>query len=115
MSAHTRTKPTLTPPTSDEGNKPAGSPASELSDLEPEEDDIGDIDPDHYYEGGRIPVFKPVSSFWWNALFWISTCLFILICSDWSLHQLLTSGFCLRPWISFAASRRSSKRSTGTA
>jgi hypothetical protein len=26
-----------------------------------EEEDIGEIKPDHYYEGGRIPVFKPVS------------------------------------------------------
>ncbi|KAI9795944.1 MAG: hypothetical protein M1833_006592 [Piccolia ochrophora] len=32
--------------------------SSELSDLE-DEDDIGEIEPDHYYEGGKVPVFKP--------------------------------------------------------
>ena len=35
---------------------------SELSELEDDDEmDIGDIEPDHYYEGGKIPVFKPVS------------------------------------------------------
>jgi hypothetical protein len=24
------------------------------------EGDIGEIKPDHYYEGGKVPVFKPV-------------------------------------------------------
>ena len=24
------------------------------------EGDIGEITPDHYYEGGKVPVFKPV-------------------------------------------------------
>lgn len=32
-------------------------PASELFSLDPGRDEIG---PDHYYGGGRIPVFKPV-------------------------------------------------------
>lgn len=52
---------------------PEGIP-SELSDLEldhkappvPEtaevkEEEVEDIEPDHYYGGGKIPVFKPVS------------------------------------------------------
>lgn len=53
------TKPTLTPPASGESDKHDGS-SSELSDLELEDDDNGEIVPDHYYEGGRVPVFKPV-------------------------------------------------------
>lgn len=53
-------KPTLTPPHSDrmDGHPTDAGSSSELSDLEDEED-IGDIFPDHYYEGGKIPVFKP--------------------------------------------------------
>ncbi|KAI9807544.1 MAG: hypothetical protein M1825_005484 [Sarcosagium campestre] len=31
----------------------------ELPGAEIDDEDIGDIEPDHYYEGGRIPVFKP--------------------------------------------------------
>lgn len=52
----------MTPPTSEEGDKPKPeSVQSELSDLElDEDDDEGEIEPDHYYENGRIPVFKPV-------------------------------------------------------
>ena len=52
-------KSTLTPPASEEADKQDDS-GSELSDLELEPEDILDIEPDHYYEGGRIPVFKPV-------------------------------------------------------
>ena len=60
-------KPTLTPPASDEADKHDDS-GSELSDLDVETeengknvaDDNGEIVPDHYYEGGKIPVFKPV-------------------------------------------------------
>ena len=71
------TKPALTPPTSEGTNKKDDDSDSELSDLEPEEisedpepkvkpepkqeDDGGEIFPDHFYEGGNIPVFKPVS------------------------------------------------------
>lgn len=72
----------ITPPQSANGKKdaPEGVP-SELSDLEldrksasvsgepqikrepfEEEEVIEDIEPDHYYGGGKIPVFKPVSS-----------------------------------------------------
>ncbi|KAI9870243.1 MAG: hypothetical protein M1830_004489, partial [Pleopsidium flavum] len=52
------TKPTLTPPASGESDKHDGS-SSELSDLELDDDDNGEIVPDHYYEGGKVPVFKP--------------------------------------------------------
>ena len=70
------TKPALTPQTSEgtKGNRDDSD--SELSDLEPEEpprieptveakveaqvEDDPEIYPDHYYEGGKIPVFKPV-------------------------------------------------------
>lgn len=73
-----------TPPNSADGKKTAsdGVP-SELSDLDLEqsggqdqhfpeegsaagaavEEEVEDIEPDHYYGGGKIPVFKPVSSF----------------------------------------------------
>ena len=64
----------FTPPNSANGKKdaPDGVP-SELSDLEldpkagaaPEnasiEEEEEEIEPDHYYGGGKIPVFKPVS------------------------------------------------------
>ena len=52
-------KSTLTPPASEEADKNDDS-GSELSDLEPEVEDNGEIVPDHYYGGGKIPVFKPV-------------------------------------------------------
>lgn len=73
----------ITPPQSANGKKdaPEGVP-SELSDLELDpkatavpgeptikreqseeaEELIEDIEPDHYYGGGKIPVFKPVST-----------------------------------------------------
>ena len=54
-------KPTLTPPASEEADKHNDS-GSDLSDLDVESEDNGEILPDHYYEGGKIPVFKPVSS-----------------------------------------------------
>ena len=54
------TKPTLTPPASDEADKHNDS-GSDLSDLELDSEENGEIVPDHYYDGGKIPVFKPVS------------------------------------------------------
>ncbi|KAL8991613.1 MAG: hypothetical protein Q9177_000016 [Variospora cf. flavescens] len=62
-------KPTLTPPASEGTDKNYDS-GSELSDLDIEtiekadnktddDDNDGEIEPDHYYEGGKIPVFKP--------------------------------------------------------
>ena len=59
--AITDTKPiTLTPPPSSKVNKIEDMSSSDLSDLD-DEDDVGEIVPDHYYEGGKVPVFKPVS------------------------------------------------------
>ena len=52
-------KATLTPPASEHTDKHDDS-GSELSDLEPEADTHDEIFPDHYYGGGKIPVFKPV-------------------------------------------------------
>ena len=52
-------KTTLTPPASEEADKQDDS-GSDLSDLELDPEDSGEIAPDHYYEGGKIPVFKPV-------------------------------------------------------
>lgn len=69
-------KPALTPPMSEStGKKDDDDSGSELSDLDPDEsieepapgqnievdDDNAEIFPDHYYEGGNVPVFKPVS------------------------------------------------------
>lgn len=53
-------KPTLTPPASDEADRHDDS-GSDLSDLEIEPEDNGEILPDHYFGNGKIPVFKPVS------------------------------------------------------
>ena len=53
-------KPTLTPPASEEADKHNDS-GSDLSDLEVESEENGEVLPDHYYDGGKIPVFKPVS------------------------------------------------------
>ena len=72
-------KQALTPPTSEGTGKKEDDDddsGSELSELEPEEpiadpepgqnikeeedDNQDEIVPDHYYEGGKIPVFKPV-------------------------------------------------------
>jgi hypothetical protein len=54
----------LTPPTSEEMNheekeKPQIHDDSELSDLDLDDDELEDIEPDHYWDNGRIPVFKP--------------------------------------------------------
>ena len=65
-------RPALTPPTSENTDKKNDESGSELSDLEPEEpledipnplnmNDQEEIVPDHYYEDGKVPVFKPVS------------------------------------------------------
>lgn len=56
-------KPTnaLTPPTSEEMNvdeTKKEQDESDLSDLDLDDDDE-EIEPDHYWDGGKIPVFKP--------------------------------------------------------
>lgn len=54
-------KSALTPPTSEDLDKIYGSSSelSELSEPEEEEDDF-EIEPDHYWGDGKVPVFKPV-------------------------------------------------------
>jgi len=42
----------LTPPTSDDAGK-----RDEVEDAEDE--DIGDVEPAEYYDGGKIPIFRP--------------------------------------------------------
>lgn len=46
------------PPDSNNARKLDGSD-SELSDIEDGEEDIGDVQPDSYDDGGRVPIFKP--------------------------------------------------------
>lgn len=70
------TKPALTPPTSEDLKINRDDSGSELSDLEPEDNikienmeeaplgDNEEILPDHYYDGGKVPVFKPVRMFY---------------------------------------------------
>ncbi|KAL6702720.1 hypothetical protein ACN47E_001002 [Coniothyrium glycines] len=53
----TSMKAALTPPTSEDNDKRDERLSSELSDID--SDDGEDIEPDHYYEGGKIPVFMP--------------------------------------------------------
>ncbi|KAF2016556.1 hypothetical protein BU24DRAFT_422916 [Aaosphaeria arxii CBS 175.79] len=54
----TNSKPALTPPTSEDLDKRDERLSSELSELDSDEE-FGEIEPDHYFEGGKIPVFKP--------------------------------------------------------
>jgi hypothetical protein len=91
--------------------------SSELSDFD-EDVIIGDIEPDHYYEGGRVPVFKPVSTLS-LICFWtfVSSRYPIPISAQirhgivWRL-SLLTRD---RLWINSEASADSSRRLTNTA
>ena len=65
-------KPALTPPTSEGTKYNHDDSSSELSDIGPDDvplkesfrDPTPEVDdeilPDHYYDGGRIPVFRPV-------------------------------------------------------
>ena len=48
----------LTPPASEEFEK-LRVYSSDLSDMEVEEEQMADIEPAYYYEGGKIPVFEP--------------------------------------------------------
>ena len=105
-------KPALTPPTSEGTNKKDDDSSSELSDLEPEgdsfsaevkqeevddnvveEDDDGEIFPDHYYDDGNVPVFKPVSGVWIDV-----------VPIKWHMIWCANTMAC-RPWHNSAASR----------
>lgn len=52
----------LTPPTSEEMNNEETKEEhedSELSELDLDDEDEEEIEPDHYWDDGKIPVFKP--------------------------------------------------------
>lgn len=53
----------LTPPTSEEMNhneeQQKEPDESDLSELDMDDEDEEDIEPDHYWDDGKIPVFKP--------------------------------------------------------
>ena len=57
---NTRPASALTPPTSEEFNHEVKveNEDSDLSDLEMS-DDEEEVEPDHYWDDGKIPVFKP--------------------------------------------------------
>ena len=105
-------KPALTPPTSEDMDKRGERMSSELSELD-SSDDEEEIEPDHYFDGGKIPVFKPVcetivcrlgSSLSPNLLF-----------VDMRPCEIDTAnGEAHRQWTSFGASKSSSIRSTNT-
>jgi hypothetical protein len=59
-------KPALTPPTSEDMDKRDERMSSELSELD-SDDDGEEIEPDHYFDGGKIPVFKPVRCHLWES------------------------------------------------
>lgn len=61
----TATASALTPPTSEDNDiKNDTRSESDLSEVNEElEEEEEEIVPDHYYDGGKIPVFKPVSRF----------------------------------------------------
>lgn len=64
----------LTPPTSEDmDNHKIDDGSSDLSDLEDLDDDGDDIEPDHYYDGGKVPVFKPVCLFSPTCMLYINT------------------------------------------
>ncbi|KAF2660831.1 hypothetical protein K491DRAFT_725165 [Lophiostoma macrostomum CBS 122681] len=54
----TNPKPALTPPTSEDMDNRKERLSSELSELD-SDDDVEDIEPAYYFEGGKIPVFQP--------------------------------------------------------
>jgi len=60
--SHDDSKAALTPPTSEEWNKYVEGDSDNLSDLGFDDEDELPIEPDHYWGGGRVPVFKPVGT-----------------------------------------------------
>lgn len=120
---HPDQKAALTPPTSedmeDRGKRERSS--SELSELElDDEEDIGDIEPDHYWDGGKIPVFKPVRHAPPTSAPQLQLHGSIPVAVARDRHapsfvcDLWLTG-CCRPWTSFGASRSSSIRLISTA
>jgi hypothetical protein len=103
----------ITPPHSADGKKDdlEGVP-SELSDLELDPNAASssiepieeDIEPDHYYGGGKIPVFRPVCN---REMSYNCT-----VIGEFSANRCCTIIY--RLWISSAISRPLSRRSTST-
>lgn len=95
----------LTPPASDESDKNdrKDDSGSELSDLD---EPNAEIEPDHYWDGGKIPVFKPVGNPTPHLRYGTGCGFYI--------EFLLITLFVIRPWTSSAASSRSSPRLTST-
>jgi hypothetical protein len=53
-------KPRSTPELAEQKVKMEEAEQKQPGVVDVEEDDIGEVQPDHYYEGGKVPVFKPV-------------------------------------------------------
>jgi hypothetical protein len=107
------TKPALTPPTSEDNDKRFERMSSELSELD--SDDGEDIEPDHYFEGGKIPVFKPVSRQVANELHRQDEKHARRCCYDYDAQKYDrkdTDYHVYRQWISFATLSASSTRLT---
>ena len=102
MEVDPRNQAGLTPPASDESDKndKKDDSGSELSDLE---EPTSEIEPDHYWDGGSVPVFKPVGNPF-PAQYRFRE--FVLASSD--TDQRLK----LRQWINFAVSSHSCRKST---
>lgn len=61
LSKHPEPAHALTPPTSEDNNIRVDDDASsDLSELDLDMDDEEEIEPDHYWDDGKVPVFKPV-------------------------------------------------------
>lgn len=90
--------------------------SSELSELD--SDDGEDIEPDHYWDGGKIPVFKPVCCIPLRGIAAECSKLALSAPSFKTLahtgNGALTDSY-RRQWISFVTFDGSSIRSTNTA
>ena len=60
-------KRVLTPPTSDDAGERVEKDVQMKEEEEEEEEDIGDVEPAEYWDGGRIPIFRPVG---WTEDVW---------------------------------------------
>ena len=107
-------KPALTPPTSEDMDKRERM-SSELTDLE-SSDDEEEIEPDHYFDGGKIPVFKPVrgAAFRTSSLVRGSALRADNAHSQRVVHGSMLTIMFYRQWISFEASRNSLTSLTST-
>lgn len=108
---HVDQKVALTPPTSEDMDrgKRAGS-SSDLSELDFDDDeDIGEVEPAYYWDGGKIPVFHPVRCRSAARLCKTAIAVAARLCDCARANSLD------RPWPSSGASKSSSIRLTSTA